>query len=135
MGSRRFPKRISPTNDHHSLLADFLGHASWLTYCPNNLPFLSTFSDGGYHNDTWVNFRQEWGNGIFWYPISMALKDITRMPQLGGIIGKCNYLLLPHFQVSNQFRGNAVDGLFSWESAWPIRPIILRQLVKTIQGM
>lgn len=61
-------KGLSPIDDYHSLLADFMGHSAWLRYGPNNLPFLSTFSDGGYHNDTWMNFRQEWGNSIYLVP-------------------------------------------------------------------
>jgi hypothetical protein len=52
----------------------------------------------------------------------MAPRDTMKITQLGGSIGECEPPFVRICKYINRFRGSVVDGLFSWESAWPIRP-------------
>ena len=61
-------KGVYPTDDYASILNNFLGHGAYLTYGPNNHPFLSTFSDGGLSNDQWVTFKASWSNNLYFVP-------------------------------------------------------------------
>jgi hypothetical protein len=96
-------KGVYPTDDYHSLLQDFLGHAAYYKG-PNGNPFISTFSDGGLTNASWEAFKNEWGNSIYF------------VPDFDGTQGY--YTADPGWWA---YWGDVVDGLFSWEAAWPYR--------------
>jgi len=89
--------------DYRSLFRDFLGHGAWYLG-PNGFPFVSTFSDGGLTNDAWI----EWKNSL--------ASEIYFVPNFDGTLGY--YENNPGWW---QYWGPVVDGLFSWESSWPLR--------------
>ncbi|GME35786.1 glycoside hydrolase family 71 protein [Neofusicoccum parvum] len=90
-------------DDFDDILRDFMGHDAYYKG-PNGYPFISTFSDGGLHNDVWMAWREKWANEIYF------------VPDFDGTEGY--YLSDPGWW---EYWGDVVDGIFSWESTWPIR--------------
>ncbi|KAI9834977.1 MAG: hypothetical protein M1819_002700 [Sarea resinae] len=88
-------------NDYVSLLERYLGHDVWYKG-PNGFPLVSTYSDGGLTSDQWDNFKQSLSKNIYF------------VPDFDGTQGY--YQADPGWWA---YWGNTVDGLFSWESAWP----------------
>ncbi|XXH06061.1 hypothetical protein Hte_012506 [Hypoxylon texense] len=85
---------------HQALFAQFKDHPAHLRYGPDNLPVVSSYSGGSAGPDTWRNFKA--ANDVYLIP----------NPEADG-----NYYSNP----SNFFQswGDAVDGVFSWETSWP----------------
>ncbi|KAM0547281.1 hypothetical protein ACHAPJ_010416 [Fusarium lateritium] len=89
--------------DYKSLFVDFFGHAAY-EKGSNGFPMVTTFSDGGTNNMIWVDWRDQFAEKVF------------LIPNLDGIPGywEWNEGWWEHW-------GQVVDGLFTWESAWPMR--------------
>ncbi|KAF4500771.1 Glucan endo-1,3-alpha-glucosidase agn1 [Fusarium agapanthi] len=65
---------------------------------------ISTFSSGGFHNDTWINWKKVLANDMVFMP------DFDETDRYyDSTDGWWSYW------------GPIVDGIFSWESAWPER--------------
>ncbi|KAJ0152877.1 Berberine bridge enzyme-like 21 [Fusarium oxysporum f. sp. albedinis] len=67
-------------------------------------PLISTFSSGGFHNDTWIDWKKGLANDTFF------------MPDFDETEG--------YYDSADEwwsYWGPIVDGIFSWESAWPER--------------
>ncbi|OJD32584.1 glycoside hydrolase family 71 protein, partial [Diplodia corticola] len=90
-------------DDFDDLLRDYMGHAAYYKG-PNGYPFISSFADGGLHNTTWMDWRNKWANEIYF------------VPDFDG--SKGYYLSDPGWW---EYWGDVVDGIFSWESTWPLR--------------
>ncbi|KAL0253195.1 hypothetical protein SLS55_010167 [Diplodia seriata] len=90
-------------DDFDDLLRDYMGHAAYYKG-PNGYPFISSFADGGVHNTTWMDWRNKWANEIYF------------VPDFDG--SKGYYLSDPGWW---EYWGDVVDGIFSWESTWPLR--------------
>ncbi|EKG12850.1 Glycoside hydrolase family 71 [Macrophomina phaseolina MS6] len=90
-------------DDFDSLLRDYIGHAAYYKG-PNGFPFISTFADGGLENTTWMDWRNKWANEIYF------------IPDFDGSAGY--YKSDPAWW---EYWGGVVDGIFSWESTWPLR--------------
>ncbi|KAH7060931.1 glycosyl hydrolase family 71-domain-containing protein [Macrophomina phaseolina] len=71
---------------------------------PNSYPMVSTFADGGLENNLWQEWRDALDNNVFLIP------DFDHT--------KGYYESHPGWW---EYWGDIVDGLFSWESAWPER--------------
>lgn len=91
--------------DFVSLLKSYIDHPSYQRGPePERYPMVSTFADGGLQNYEWQAWRDAFDNHVF---------------------------LIPDFDHTEGYWesdpgwwwywGNIVDGLFSWESAWPYR--------------
>ncbi|EEU34917.1 uncharacterized protein NECHADRAFT_79819 [Fusarium vanettenii 77-13-4] len=89
--------------DYKSLFVDFFGHAAYERGA-NGFPMVTTFSSGGSNNMTWVDWRNQFAQQVF------------VLPNLDAIPGYWEFH--PGFW---EHWGQVVDGLFSWESAWPLR--------------
>ncbi|KAI2620511.1 glycoside hydrolase family 71 protein [Hypoxylon sp. NC1633] len=87
-------------SQHQALFAQFRDHPAHLKYGPNNLPVVSSYSGGLVGADTWRNFKNT--NNVYLIP----------NPEADG-----NYYGNP--AAFFQSWGDAVDGVFSWETAWP----------------
>lgn len=74
---------------------------------PNGFPMISTFSSGGFVNTTWQNWKNTLANQMYFIP------DFDETAGYYG--GEESY---PGWYY---YWGGVVDGLFSWESAWPKR--------------
>lgn len=89
--------------DYKQLFTDFLGKEAY-EIGANGFPMVTTFSDGGTNNKTWEKFRSDLGDSIF------------LIPDFDGTDGY--YTADPGWWAH---WGEVVDGLFSWEAAWPLR--------------
>ncbi|SCV50154.1 uncharacterized protein FFFS_09366 [Fusarium fujikuroi] len=67
-------------------------------------PLISTFSSGGFHNDTWINWKKGLANDMFFMP---------DFDETDGYYDSADAWW--------SYWGPIVDGIFSWESAWPER--------------
>ncbi|KAI2618955.1 glycoside hydrolase family 71 protein [Hypomontagnella submonticulosa] len=85
-------------NQHQALFDQFKNHPAHLTY--NNRPVVSSYSGGNIGPDTWRNFKN--ANNAYLIP----------NPEADG-----NYYNNPSAFFQNW--GTALDGVFSWETAWP----------------
>ncbi|KAI1374327.1 glycoside hydrolase family 71 protein [Hypoxylon crocopeplum] len=87
-------------NQHQALFTQFKDHPAHLKYGSNNLPVVSSYSGGSIGPDTWRNFKNT--NNVYLIP----------NPEADG-----NYYNNP----SGFFQswGDAIDGVFSWETSWP----------------
>lgn len=87
-------------SQHQALFAQFKDHPAHLRYGPGDLPVVSSYSGGGIGPDAWRSFKT--ANNVYLIP----------NPEADG-----NYYSNP----SGFFQswGDAVDGVFSWETAWP----------------
>ena len=87
-------------NAHRALLDQFRDHPAHLKYGDDNRPVLSSFGGGNLGPDVWRDLRQNAG-----------------------------LYLIPNLEADGNYYGNpssffgawrdAVDGVFSWETAWP----------------
>lgn len=90
--------------DFVSLIQQYMTHGAYQRGpAPDQLPMVSTFAGGGLTNDTWIEWRDEVG-------------DVFLIPDFDGTEGY--YQADPGWWA---YWGDIVDGLFSWESAWPLR--------------
>ncbi|KAJ4235468.1 hypothetical protein NW757_013509 [Fusarium falciforme] len=89
--------------DYKSLFVDFFGHPAY-DRGANGFPMVTTFSSGGTDNLTWEDWRDQFAQQVF------------VIPNLDAIPGYWEFH--PGFW---EHWGQVVDGLFSWESAWPLR--------------
>lgn len=96
------PSRKKGPMDYIPLLNEFMDHEAWYRESPTNLPFVSTFSDGGLTNQAWIDFRNALPCPIYF------------VPDFDGTQGY--YENNPDWW---DYWGDVVDGLFSWESSWP----------------
>ncbi|KAI2782674.1 glycoside hydrolase family 71 protein [Daldinia loculata] len=87
-------------NQHQTLFSQFKDHPAHLKYGPNDLPVVSSYSGGSIGPDTWRNFKNT--NNVYLIP----------NPEADG-----NYYNNP--AAFFQSWGDAIDGVFSWETAWP----------------
>lgn len=88
-------------DQYSDLLRDFLGHDAWLLG-PNGHPFISTYSSGGMTNTEWIAWKEEWANAIYFVPdIDDTAGYNTSDPGWWA------------------YWGDTVDGVMSWETAWP----------------
>ncbi|KAI1445880.1 glycoside hydrolase family 71 protein [Annulohypoxylon stygium] len=85
-------------SQHQTLFAKFKDHAAYLQY--NNLPVVSSYSGGSVGPDTWKNFKTT--NNVYLIP----------NPEADG-----NYYNNPSAFFKSW--GDAVDGVFTWETSWP----------------
>ncbi|KAI1464407.1 glycoside hydrolase family 71 protein [Daldinia caldariorum] len=85
-------------NRHQALFSQFKDHPAHLRY--NDLPVVSSYSGGNIGPDAWRNFKNT--NNVYLIP----------NPEADG-----NYYNNP--SAFFQSWGDAVDGVFSWETAWP----------------
>lgn len=73
-------------------------------YQVNGKALISTFSSGGFHNDTWIKWKEGLANDMYF------------MPDFDETEG--------YYDAADgwwAYWGPIVDGIFSWESAWPER--------------
>ncbi|KAI5865695.1 glycoside hydrolase family 71 protein [Durotheca rogersii] len=87
-------------SQHQALYSQFKDHPAYLRYGPNNLPVVSSYSGGGLGPDVWRDFKA--ANNVYLLP----------NPEADG-----SYYSDP--AAFFQSWGDAVDGVFSWETAWP----------------
>lgn len=88
-------------DSYYPILSGYLGHTAYYRG-PNGFPFLSTFSYGSLTNTQWLAFKQTYANQLYFVPDFDGTQD--------------------YYQNSADwwaYWGSVVDGLFSWESAWP----------------
>ncbi|KAI1094115.1 glycoside hydrolase family 71 protein [Rostrohypoxylon terebratum] len=85
-------------SQHQTLFSRFKDHTAYLRY--NNLPVVSSYSGGNVGPDTWKNFKNT--NNVYLIP----------NPEADG-----NYYSNP--EAFFRSWGDAVDGVFTWETAWP----------------
>ncbi|KAI1105562.1 glycoside hydrolase family 71 protein [Jackrogersella minutella] len=85
-------------NQHQALFVQFKDHAAHLQY--NNLPVVSSYSGGSVGPDTWKTFKTT--NDVYLIP----------NPEADG-----NYYSNP--TAFFQSWSDAIDGVFTWETAWP----------------
>ncbi|OTA90693.1 glycoside hydrolase family 71 protein [Hypoxylon sp. CO27-5] len=85
-------------SQHQALFNQFKDHPAHLKY--NNLPVVSSYSGGSIGPDTWRNFKNT--NNVYLIP----------NPEADG-----NYYNNP--SAFFQSWGDAIDGVFTWETAWP----------------
>ncbi|KAI1804276.1 glycoside hydrolase family 71 protein [Daldinia bambusicola] len=85
-------------NQHQALFSQFKDHPAHLKY--NDLPVVSSYSGGNIGPDAWRNFKNT--NDVYLIP----------NPEADG-----NYYNNP--EAFFQSWGDAIDGVFSWETAWP----------------
>ncbi|KAI1384288.1 glycoside hydrolase family 71 protein [Hypoxylon trugodes] len=90
----------SDISQHQALFAQFKDHPAHLKYGPDDLPVVSSYSGGGAGPDTWKNFKT--ANNVYLIP----------NPEADG-----NYYSNPSAFFESW--SDAVDGVFSWETAWP----------------
>ncbi|MCJ1312879.1 hypothetical protein MMC25_006555 [Agyrium rufum] len=74
---------------------------------PNGFPMISTFSSGGLTNDVWTSWKESLANQMYFIP---------DFDETGGYYGDESSI-----EGWYDYWGPVVDGVFSWESAWPQR--------------
>ncbi|KAL0265037.1 hypothetical protein SLS55_000994 [Diplodia seriata] len=96
-------------SDYNALLKQYTPHAAYARGpSPNSYPFVSTYSDGGLTNETWEQWR---GSDAFAEPDAVYF-----VPDFDATAG--------YYDGADgwwAYWGGVVDGLFSWEAAWPER--------------
>jgi glucan endo-1,3-alpha-glucosidase len=95
----------SNLDDYIPLLTDYLGAEAYYNDTPNSFPFLSTFDAGaaaGNTVSTWTAFLDYFVNQLYFVPDFDDTADY-------------------YTDIDSWFMtwGGIVDGLFSWETAWP----------------
>ncbi|KAK8035256.1 Glucan endo-alpha-glucosidase Agn1 [Apiospora rasikravindrae] len=101
-----FSMDLAQTKDAYAysdLLKQYAGHDAYYRAGPNKLPFLSTFSAQGTDANYWTSFLGSFGQTKFYF-----VPNFDDTP---------NYFDNPSTWMNNW--GKAVDGVFSWETAWP----------------
>jgi len=87
-------------NAHAALYRQFADRASYLRYGDNNLPVVSSYSGGDVGVDAWRGFGQ--ANNVYLAPNPESDGDYYNNP--AAFFSKW---------------GDAIDGVFSWETNWP----------------
>ncbi|KAM0470410.1 hypothetical protein ACHAPX_009940 [Trichoderma viride] len=90
-------------NIYNSLFKGLLGWNNYYRAGANNYPVVSTFDSGGRTKTNFTSWLSVWGNQIFFIPDF----DDTQ-GYYDAATGWWDYW------------GDVVDGLFSWESTWPL---------------
>ncbi|KAI1638380.1 glycoside hydrolase family 71 protein [Biscogniauxia mediterranea] len=85
---------------HEALYRQFQDEAAYLRYGSGSLPVVSSYSGGALGADAWRGFKA--ANNVYLLPNAEAAADYYSRPA-------------SFFQAW----GDAVDGVFSWETAWP----------------
>ncbi|KAH0437113.1 hypothetical protein CcaCcLH18_03981 [Colletotrichum camelliae] len=88
--------------DYHWIFQKYKGRSSYYQW--NSLPVISTFSAAGFDNIKWNKWKETLANEMFFIP------DFDKTTGY--------YESHPGWW---EYWGDLVDGLFSWESAWPER--------------
>ena len=89
-------------SDYTSLLQQYLGNEAYYTAGPQNYPFLSTFDSGNLEPSDWSNFKSSFANELYF------------VPDFDDTAG--------YYTDTNDWFStwdSVVDGVFSWETAWP----------------
>lgn len=94
------PKNLS---DFDQFFTDFLAHDAYYKG-PNGFPFASTYGSGGFSKDTWQDWKERWANKLYF------------VPDFAGMMGSDDSA--PEWWDE---WGDIADGLFSWETAWPVQ--------------
>lgn len=94
------PKNLS---DFDQFFTDFLAHDAYYKG-PNGFPFASTYGNGGFSKDTWQDWKERWANKLYF------------VPDFAGMMGSDDSA--PEWWDE---WGDIADGLFSWETAWPVQ--------------
>lgn len=89
-------------NDYAWIFSTYKGHPAYYDY--NSKPVISTFSSGGFTHDYWKAWKTSLANEMFFIPDFDETEGYY-----AGADGWWSYW------------GDLVDGIFSWESAWPER--------------
>ncbi|OJD39955.1 glucan endo-alpha-glucosidase agn1 [Diplodia corticola] len=99
-------------SDYNALLTQYTAHAAYARGpAPDAYPFVSTYSDGGLTNETW----DEWRGSASAFAAG-AGGGVYFVPDFDGTQG--------YYDGADgwwAYWGGVVDGLFSWEAAWPER--------------
>jgi glucan endo-1,3-alpha-glucosidase len=88
--------------DFTSLVQQYINNTAYYKAGPNNYPFLSTYSAGSTSPSDWASFKSSLGTNVYF------------VPDFDGVSG--------YYTDINSFFstwGSTVDGVFSWETAWP----------------
>ncbi|KAK8047157.1 hypothetical protein PG996_015221 [Apiospora saccharicola] len=88
---------------YSDLLKQYAGNDTYFKAGPNKLPFLSTFSAQGTDANYWTSFLGSFGTTKFYF-----VPNFDDTP---------NYFDKPGTWMNDW--GKAIDGAFSWETAWP----------------
>jgi len=89
---------------YNSILARYKGHSAYYQG-PDGKSFVSTFSDGGFHNDQWSDY---WANNF--------ANEVYFVPNFDNATGYWD--ADPGWW---EYWGDVVQGCFSWDSVWPQR--------------
>ena len=84
------------------MLQEYLGNPAYYRYGPNNYPFLSTYSSGGHTASDISSFLSFYANELYFVP------DFDET---------AGYYTDPTAWYN--YWGDYVNGVFSWETAWP----------------
>ncbi|KAL2047720.1 hypothetical protein N7G274_000762 [Stereocaulon virgatum] len=87
--------------DYYNIFKQYLGNSAYYAG-PNGQPMISTFSASNLTNTDWTNWKQTLANQMHFIPDFDATDG--------------------YYQAADgwwSYWGNVVDGLFSWEAAWP----------------
>ncbi|KAK8004197.1 hypothetical protein PG989_003916 [Apiospora arundinis] len=101
-----FSLDLAQTKDayaYSALLKDYAGHDAYYKAGPDKRPFLSTFSAQGTDANYWTSFLGSFGQTKFYF-----VPNFDDTP---------NYFDNPAKWMQDW--GKAVDGAFTWETAWP----------------
>lgn len=85
---------------HQTLYDKFKDEEAYFTYGPDSLNVISTFSGASLGPDTWASFKET--NNVYLIPNAESDSDYYSNPE----------------SFFDRW-GDAVDGVFSWETAWP----------------
>ncbi|KAF7336343.1 Glucan endo-alpha-glucosidase agn1 [Mycena venus] len=109
---------------YNNLLKQYMHAPGYFTV--NNLPYITTFSHGGLTNVNWTNWRELPGNYL---DSKLTMPTFLRCPQVRRYPP---HFFVPDFDGSEGYMqgadgwwwywGDVVDGVFTWETAWPVRP-------------
>ncbi|TAQ88748.1 hypothetical protein B7494_g2922 [Chlorociboria aeruginascens] len=87
---------------YQTILQNYLGQASYY-WGPNDFPLISTHSSGGLTHDDWATWKSNYANQMYFIP---------DFDETEG-----------YYSASDDwysYWGDILDGLFSWEAAWPL---------------
>lgn len=91
-------------SNFNQLFTDFLSHDAYYKG-PNGFPFVSTYGDGGFQQDQWKEWRDRWADKLYFVPDFAGILDTGNVSDRGWW----------------EEWGGVADGLFSWETTWPVR--------------
>ena len=103
--------------DYDDLLKGYLGNDAYYRAGPNNFPVLSTFDYGSQDAATWSAFLESYANELYFIP------DFDDAP---------DYYTDPSSFVATW--NDVVDGVFSWETAWPAQMTVATNVSTNTPG-